>query len=714
VIKPGRKGHWFAWGFSVTGFLSLMWFLVRVIPKPSRAAYPCQRAAFPVASSFVVWLTALLGLNFAWRKLLRRDARVWQACLWCAAALAMGAFVVTSLPTGRVQAADPNNPVGTAKGVFPGRVVWVHAPEATDWAGYTSSEHWYESTHTDQTKVNGMMSKAVRAAGGGGSVAAAWDAIFHYFNVNHGRGDTGYQAGEKIAIKINLATCWAKDPQNYVDVTGTYEKRNYVDANWMNTIDNSPQMLHSLLDHLVNIVGVSQSDIYLGDPSGNLPKYMWDRLHLDFPNVNYCDNWGGNGGSQPRTKIELSSVPFNWSTNVTNWTATGGSWSPWHTTNGVGKLQDRVPQMFADATYVINFAVLKGHSTGVTLCGKNWYGALKRLPNQWYADGANQTGYSNYIHLHYSTPRPKSYGVPGLGNYRAIVDLMGHPALGGKTVLCLVDGLYAGYYSDSKPLLKWQMAPFNNDWPSSLFVSQDPVAIDSVCYDFLLNEWPNIVNYGTQTPGIGDDLEGGAEDYMYEAALANDPPSHSFYNPGTNANPPRLASLGVHEHWNNATDKKYSRNLNPATGQGIELVALSTATDLRAITQDPSTTNVCPGATVKFSVVATGEGTVTYQWQTNGVGISDDASHYGGCTAATLWVTNVSSIDAVNYRCVVTDALGSNTSSAAELTLRTATQITQHPSATNVCAGTTATFSVVATGEGTVTYQWQKDQTNIR
>ena len=33
-----------------------------------------------------------------------------------------------------------------------------------------------------------------------------------------------------------------------------------------------------------------------------------------------------------------------------------------------------------------------------------------------------------------------------------------------------------------------------------------------------------------------------------------------------------LASLGVHEHWNNAIDKLYSRNLG--TGEGIELIAL--------------------------------------------------------------------------------------------------------------------------------------------
>jgi uncharacterized protein (DUF362 family) len=44
----------------VLGFISLLWFLLRVIPKPSRAAYPCQRAAFPIASAFVLWIAGTL------------------------------------------------------------------------------------------------------------------------------------------------------------------------------------------------------------------------------------------------------------------------------------------------------------------------------------------------------------------------------------------------------------------------------------------------------------------------------------------------------------------------------------------------------------------------------------------------------------------------------------------------------------------------------
>ncbi len=52
------------------GAAALVWFIIRVIPKPSRAAYPCQRAAFPIASAFVLWIsTSIFSLKIF------RDAR---------------------------------------------------------------------------------------------------------------------------------------------------------------------------------------------------------------------------------------------------------------------------------------------------------------------------------------------------------------------------------------------------------------------------------------------------------------------------------------------------------------------------------------------------------------------------------------------------------------------------------------------------------------
>ena len=58
--------------------------------------------------------------------------------------------------------------------------------------------------------------------------------------------------------------------------------------------------------------------------------------------------------------------------------------------------------------------------------------------------------------------------------------------------------------------------------------------------------------------------------HLAEAVEIGNAPSGTSYDPeGDGQN---TTSLGVLEHWNNSTDKQYSRNLNPSTGKGIELV----------------------------------------------------------------------------------------------------------------------------------------------
>jgi hypothetical protein len=109
------------------------------------------------------------------------------------------------------------------------------------------------------------------------------------------------------------------------------------------------------------------------------------------------------------------------------------------------------------------------------------------------------------------------------------------------------------------PHRKWEMAPFNDAWPNSIFMSIDGVAIDSVGSAFLTSEWADL-------PDIAN-----GDNYSREAALANDPPSKTLYDPERDGI--RCRSLGAHEHWNNGTDKKYLRNLGKA--QGIELFWVS-------------------------------------------------------------------------------------------------------------------------------------------
>lgn len=57
------------------------------------------------------------------------------------------------------------------------------------------------------------------------------------------------------------------------------------------------------------------------------------------------------------------------------------------------------------------------------------------------------------------------------------------------------------------------------------------------------------------------------ENYLHEAALVSDPPSKTRY---LNGNGQSIENLGVHEHWNNVQEKKYSRNFGKQ--EGIELI----------------------------------------------------------------------------------------------------------------------------------------------
>lgn len=525
INLPGEgegRGRWLNWICLLSGLVAVVWFLVRVIPKPSRAAYPCQRVAFPIASGFVVWTVGLIGATFSLKYAGRQigQARYLAACLFVAVAGLVASLPLFTTDTAQVLADPPqaNSPVGVAQGIHPGRVVWVHDPAATDWDG-VGDGHWFDNAHTDAAVVEEMLSRALQGLTGENTDAGAWDALFRYFNQRRDSGDVGYSPGQKIAIKVNLTLGYDADPVSF------QKSASYVDH-----IDNSPQLTIALLDQLVNVAGVAESDIRIGDPSRIMPQYWYERVHTAFPDVVYTALQGGLG----RTQETLSTIPFYWSDPIASRT--------------VDKIPDYVPTSFVEADYVINFPILKSHnSAGITLNAKNHYGSLLRRPNE-----------AGYYDMHLTWLRPD--GQLGDGYYRALVDLMGHRELGGKTLLYLVDGLFAGQGWAGEPA-KWDLAPFNGDWPNSIFLSQDPVAVDSVGFDFLYAEW-------TDYPHLS-----GADDYLSEAALAPNPPSGTFYDPERDGT--SMESLGVHEHWNNPIEKQYSRNLE--NGGGIELMLFDTA-----------------------------------------------------------------------------------------------------------------------------------------
>jgi len=123
------------------------------------------------------------------------------------------------------------------------------------------------------------------------------------------------------------------------------------------------------------------------------------------------------------------------------------------------------------------------------------------------------------------------------------------------------------------------------------------------------------------------------------------------------------------------------------------------------IVTDPTSTSACSGTSVTFTVTASGDATITYQWQKNGVNISS-------ATSASYTIASVSASDAATYRCVVTNSFGTDTSNGAVLTVNAATSITSQPVNVNATEGDNVTLTVGASG-GSLTYQWKKYGVNI-
>ena len=394
-----------------------------------------------------------------------------------------------------------HEPYGTGIGAMPGRVVWAYDLDSVDWDG---NGYWWELDHFNESAILDMVNDSIATLGGKENARDGWNALFSYRS-----GGKGYQAGEKIAIKANI-----NGSAVYDDDTSGETKMSYT----------NPVLLKALLTSMVEEAGVAPEDITVYDVSRLFPDYM----------VEMCA-----GG-------ELKGVHFvNRDTGVADENAPI-VWS--HSFSGA---VNYLPTCVTEATYLINLANLKGHSYGITLCGKNHFGSFINGNTMRPPEGAS---------LHQWLTRNE------MGVYSPLVDLMANADLGGKTVLYMLDALICAP-SEGASITgnnsRWRRAPFNGDYTSSVFVSQDPVAIDSVGADFLMNEPAVTDNNGSLR---GDPT---VENYLHEAGLVFDSPSGTVY---TDSRGHIVTNLGVHEHWNNSAQKQYSRNLGK--DEGIELILL--------------------------------------------------------------------------------------------------------------------------------------------
>ena len=161
-----------------------------------------------------------------------------------------------------------------------------------------------------------------------------------------------------------------------------------------------------------------------------------------------------------------------------------------------------------------------------------------------------------------------------------------------------------------------------------------------------------------------------------------------------------------------ADEGVYTCRVGNVTGSVLSAAANLSVNDPPQITLHPSAQTVGVGTTVIFRTAATGTDPLRYEWQKGGVPLSD-GGRIAGVATPTLTITFVDLGDVGSYRCAVRNDLGEAISNAATLAVDTRPAITVHPISQSANPGTTVTFSVQASGSGTLTYQWRKNGSTI-
>ncbi len=161
------------WIVPLFSIISLIWVLIRVIPKPQRAAYPCMKVAIPFASSLLIYLSGLLASVVIFKKAFKKMAQSKYALAFLLLLLGVG-FTLSTLminekelfaaapdpiPADYEDPLGPNVPIGEAKGIIPGRVAWIHNPDATNenCIPWEYGDGYFMDKNADQDVIDEML-----------------------------------------------------------------------------------------------------------------------------------------------------------------------------------------------------------------------------------------------------------------------------------------------------------------------------------------------------------------------------------------------------------------------------------------------------------------------------------------------------------------------------------------------------------------------------
>ncbi len=404
--------------------VAVFWFSIRVIPKPSRILYPCQRANFSffaiklgiVFSSVVTSTTSIVNRKSV--KILSILVLV-GVLLWDPLMLAYSQYRFANSSEQRLTLNDIAYD-------FPShRVVRVHSNTASDWDFNSAASQYWE--HVNQTAVDLMVEKGVMRLTGTATPTLAWRTII-----------SGYTSGQTVGIKVNGNDWWNTDDRE---------------------IDSLPHITNAIIKGLKSI-GVPESNIRIIENTHRLLGYRTIRPYYTdivtalYPNVvfQYSTNTDPTYGNVDGTTVTFPYTP------------------------GSTRINDQI----ASVDHLILVPIMKAITPvwGITGSIKLMQGVIDLSSSNFHDEIDRETADNPHV-LVYQNEHiiGKTRLIVGDGLFGAWTGQHFAQDYGGN------DRLNTPVNDVPKPWIT-----FNNGAPNCLFFGVDPVATDSVMYDHILRE----------------------------------------------------------------------------------------------------------------------------------------------------------------------------------------------------------------------------------
>jgi uncharacterized protein (DUF362 family) len=275
--------------------------------------------------------------------------------------------------------------------------------------------------------------------------ATNWSGQSYYWNyVNQSTVNT------MMTRAITALTGTATTNQAWLDILPSYSsgdtiaiKVNFNNEGDATDLNSLPQPVVALINQL-KLFGFAESDITVYDTSRRISHPSTNSIHYFFRNL--------IESTFPGVTIVDKDTSNRLSTN---------EFSTYSTIDGT--VSTPYAQILDDVDYLVNMPIMRAHGgAGVTLGFKNHYGSIERIT---FGGGVEPL----HDGLRPQHPGYSDTGVP-------MVELNSLPVIRNKTVLVVGDGIYSHSYSNTQP-------PNLN--PEVILMSKDPVAADSVMFDYL-------------------------------------------------------------------------------------------------------------------------------------------------------------------------------------------------------------------------------------